>query len=45
MTLQNTNFSIISNNCWGGYVYQEQNLPYQSPFVGLFLYAKDYPAL
>lgn len=42
MTLQNTNFSIISNNCWGGYVYQEQNLPYQSPFVGLFLYAKDY---
>ncbi len=30
-------FSIISNNCWGAHVYQAVNLPYATPFVGLFL--------
>lgn len=40
--LKNNNFSIISNNCWGGRVYQDLGLPYATPFVGLFLFAPDY---
>jgi uncharacterized protein (DUF1919 family) len=31
------NFSIISNNCWAGKVYSELDLPYMTPFIGLFL--------
>lgn len=42
MNIKSNNFTIISNNCWGGYVYQLLNLQYKSPFVGLFLYANDY---
>ena len=30
-------FTIISNNCWGAEVYKELNLPYNTPFVGLFM--------
>jgi len=40
--LVNKDFSIISNNCWGGFVYQYYDLPYGSPFAGLFIYASDY---
>ena len=35
-------FTIIYNNCWGGFVYQYFDMPYSSPFVGLFLFAPDY---
>lgn len=35
--LTNRDFTIISNNCWGGFVYQRFNLPYRTPFVGLFV--------
>ena len=35
-------FSIISNNCWGGFVYQHFNLPYLSPTAGVYFYAEDY---
>ncbi len=35
--LTNRDFTIISNNCWGGFIYRRFNLPYRSPFVGLFL--------
>ena len=34
--------TIISNNCWGGFVYQKFNLQYRTPFVGLFIFAPDY---
>ena len=37
-----TNFSIISNNCWGGLVYQHYGLPYLTPTAGLFFFADDY---
>jgi len=37
-----TDFSIISNNCWGGLVYQYFGLPYTSPMVGLFIMDDDY---
>lgn len=40
--LSNTQFTIISNNCWGGTVYAAHNLPKQSPTVGLFFMAQDY---
>ena len=35
-------FTIISNNCWGGEVYESYNLIKQSPTVGLFFWASDY---
>jgi uncharacterized protein (DUF1919 family) len=40
--LNDHSFSIISNNCWGGFVYQYFGLKYSSPFAGLFLFSKDY---
>lgn len=39
---KNKSFTIISNNCWGGTVYQDLNLPYLTPTIGLFFYAPDY---
>jgi uncharacterized protein (DUF1919 family) len=30
-------FAIITNNCWGAHIFQALDLPYNSPFVGLFL--------
>jgi uncharacterized protein (DUF1919 family) len=30
-------FTIVSNNCWGAHIYQQLRIPYQTPFVGLFL--------
>lgn len=40
--LKNRDFTIISNNCWGGFVYQKFNLKYNTPFIGLFIFAPDY---
>lgn len=40
--LQNKNFTIIANNCWGGEIYRALNLPYKTPFIGLFLFAPCY---
>jgi uncharacterized protein (DUF1919 family) len=31
-------FSIIACDCWGGYVYQDLEIPYQTPFVNLYLH-------
>jgi uncharacterized protein (DUF1919 family) len=38
----NVDFTIISNNCWGGGIYEDLNLEYRSPTVGLFFYAPCY---
>ncbi|WMI65624.1 DUF1919 domain-containing protein [Aestuariibaculum sp. YM273] len=40
--LKDKNFVIVSNNCWGGTAYQWYERPYNSPFVGLFLYGPCY---
>lgn len=40
--LADKQFSVISNNCWGGFVYQYYDMPYLSPFAGLFIFAEDY---
>ena len=40
--LKQREFTIISNNCWGGTIYESYNLPKMSPTVGLFIMADDY---
>lgn len=40
--LRNKDFTIISNNCWGGMIYDSYCLQKQSPTVGLFFIADDY---
>lgn len=40
--LENTDFTIISNNCWGGNVSRDLDVKHHSPFVGLFIYSPDY---
>lgn len=40
--LKDETFVIISNNCYSGQVYQTFNLPYNSPFAGMFLYGPCY---
>ena len=40
--LKGLDFSIISNNCWGGHVYRFFGLPYQSPTIGLYFFPKEY---
>lgn len=40
--LTGTDFTIISNNCWGGMIYESYNLCKESPTVGLFFFADDY---
>lgn len=40
--IRNKDFTIISNNCWGTFIYKKFGLAYQSPFVNLMLFAPDY---
>jgi uncharacterized protein (DUF1919 family) len=37
-TVRTRHFSIIACNCWGGDVYRDLEIPYQTPFVGLYLH-------
>ncbi|BBO82777.1 hypothetical protein DSCO28_33430 [Desulfosarcina ovata subsp. sediminis] len=40
--LHDKKFTIVASNCLGAKLYQELALPYQTPFVGLFLFAPCY---
>ena len=40
--LERTDFTIISNNCWGGHCYEYFGLPKQSPTVGAFFFVSEY---
>ena len=40
--LKCTDFTIISNNCTGGYVYQYFGVPYKTPTEGLYFTTEDY---
>lgn len=40
--LVSLDFSIISNNCFAGIVYQHYNLEYNTPTVGLYFFPKDF---
>ena len=40
--MRSTDFSIISNNCVGGYIYQHFGISYKSPTEGLYFTTDDY---
>ena len=40
--LSNRDFTIISNNCWGGMIYESYGMRKLSPTVGMFFLADDY---
>ena len=40
--LKYKDFTILSNNCWGGSVYQKYGLPYLTPTAGLFFLGDDF---
>lgn len=40
--LKSKDFSIISNNCFAGIVYQHLGLQYNTPTIGLYFYPKEY---
>lgn len=40
--IKQEDFTIISNNCWGGMIYQSYGLQYNTPTIGLFFMAEDY---
>lgn len=40
--LTNKNFTILSNTCIGGFLYQDFDLPYLSPTVNLYISPKDF---
>jgi uncharacterized protein (DUF1919 family) len=40
-----TQFTVVSNNCWGAHLYQGLGIPYATPFIGLFIPPTDYLAL
>lgn len=40
--LKNRDYTIISNNCYGGIVSRNFGLPYNSPTCGTFFYSKEY---
>lgn len=40
--LKNKDFSILSNNCWGGVIYDKYALPYRTPTIGLWIPPDDY---
>lgn len=40
--IKSRDFTVISNNCWAGKVYQYLDMPYLSPTVGLYFFADDY---
>jgi uncharacterized protein (DUF1919 family) len=37
--IKNQDFTIISNDCWGGRLYMDLGLEYNSPTVNLFIYS------
>lgn len=40
--LKSKDFSIISNNCWGSFIYQRYGLEYTSPTAGLYILGRDF---
>lgn len=42
LRLKCKNFTIISNNCFGGVFYRNNALPYASPTCGMFFMAEEY---
>lgn len=40
--LKKLDFTIISNNCWAGYVYRFFGMEYLTPTIGLYFFSNDY---
>lgn len=40
--LRNRDFTLLSNNCFGGFVYRRYGLPYGTPTAGLFFMPDDF---
>lgn len=40
--LECEDFTIISNNCWGGMIYDSYGIRKMTPTVGMFFMASDY---
>lgn len=40
--INNTDFTIISNNCWGGVLYEYFGIQKNSPTIGMYFFASDY---
>ncbi|WP_272690273.1 DUF1919 domain-containing protein [Providencia sp. PROV152] len=40
--LKNKKIAIVSNNCWNIGVYKNLNLKFNTPFIGLAIYPKDF---
>lgn len=40
--LKNKNFSLIANNCNGGFILHDLGLKFMSPFVNLYINPDDY---
>ncbi|MCM1519313.1 MAG: DUF1919 domain-containing protein [Lachnoclostridium sp.] len=40
--LKNKTVTVISNNCWGGFMMKECGMAFYTPFVGLFMFDDDY---
>jgi uncharacterized protein (DUF1919 family) len=40
--LLNTDFTLISDDFWGGHIYKKFGVQYNSPFIGLNINPKDY---
>ncbi|MET4106915.1 DUF1919 domain-containing protein [Hymenobacter sp. UYP22] len=40
--IRNRDFTILSNDCWGAEVYKYVGLPFNTPFIGLFLMGPCY---
>ena len=40
--LKRSDFSIISNNCWAGFVYSKFGLEYTTPTIGMGIVDDDY---
>lgn len=43
--LRNKSVTIISNDCWGGFLYRYLKLPFHTPFIGLFVMPEDFVSL
>lgn len=40
--IKQNDFTIVSNNCWGTFIYKKFGLNYKSPFINLVVFAPDY---
>lgn len=40
LNLRVDDFTVISSNCWGGILYKDLGLRYQSPFVNMYMFCE-----